>query len=79
MQVNEIGPDKSWRLVHNGTEVLMLEELTGYTSTMHQVFAAATKQECLDKIAELNLIPLPETSENQYADEGNVLSPADPV
>lgn len=59
MQVNEIGPAQSWRLVHNGTNVLMLEELTGYTSTIHQVFEAPTKQECLDKITELNLITLP--------------------
>jgi len=59
MAINEVGPAKSWRLVHNGVEVIMLEELSGITTTQHEIFTAATEQECLDKIKELNLIPLP--------------------
>jgi hypothetical protein len=59
MAINEVGPAKSWRLVHNGVEVIMLEELSGITTTQHEIFTAVTEQECLDKIKELNLIPLP--------------------
>jgi hypothetical protein len=59
MPINEVGPAKSWRLVHNGTEVIMLAELTGITTTQHEIFTAATEQECLNQIKALNLIPLP--------------------
>ena len=59
MAINEVGPAKSWRLVHNGVEVIMLEELSGITTTQHEIFSATTEQECLDKIKALNLIPLP--------------------
>lgn len=55
-----IGPEKSWRLVHNGTDVLALMETGGYTTTIHTLFEAATKAECLDEIARLSLNPLPE-------------------
>lgn len=54
-----IGPAISWRLVHNGTEVLMLMESGGYTTTMHTVFEAATEAECLAEIDRLGLTPLP--------------------
>lgn len=55
MSVTTIGPDPSWRLVFNDTDVLMLENLHGYTSTLHNVFESQSKQECLDKIVELGL------------------------
>lgn len=54
-----IGPAISWRLVHNGTEVLMLMESGGYTTTMHTVFEAATEAECLAEIERLALKSLP--------------------
>jgi hypothetical protein len=55
-----IGPEKSWRLVHNGIDVLALMETGGYTTTIHTLFEAATEAECLDEIARLSLNPLPE-------------------
>jgi hypothetical protein len=60
MSITTIGPDPSWRLVFNDTDVLMLENLHGYTSTLHNVFESQSKQECLDKIAELGLKYTPE-------------------
>ena len=55
-----IGPAVSWRLVHNGTDVLVLMESGGYTTTMHTVFEAATEAECLAEVERLGLTPLPE-------------------
>jgi hypothetical protein len=46
---------QSFRLVHNGTEVIMLAEITGVTSTMHELFTATTKAECEAEIARLGL------------------------
>jgi hypothetical protein len=43
MQEKTIGPDQSWRMVYSNGEVLMLEQLTGYTTTMHEIFEAQTK------------------------------------
>lgn len=54
-----IGPAITWRLVHNGTDVLMLMESGGYTTTMHTVFEAVTEEECLNEIERLQLTPLP--------------------
>lgn len=54
-----IGPDKSWRLVHNGADVLALMETSGYTTTIHTVFEAATEAECMAEIERLALTPLP--------------------
>lgn len=50
-----VGPNKSWRLVHNGEEVLMLMETSGYTTTIHTLFEAQTEEECLAEIERLNL------------------------
>ena len=47
---------QSFRLVHNGAEVIMLAEITGVTSTMHELFTAATKAECEAEIARLGLV-----------------------
>lgn len=38
---------------------LMCEESTGRTASIFEIFTAATEQECVDKIAELNLKPPP--------------------
>jgi hypothetical protein len=46
---------QSFRLVHNGLEVIMLAEVTGVTSTKHELFTAATKAECEAEIARLEL------------------------
>lgn len=54
-----IGPEKSWRLVHNGIEVLALMETSGYTTTIHTLFESATEAECLDEIDRLKLTPIP--------------------
>jgi hypothetical protein len=54
-----IGPANSWRLVHNGIDVMMLMESAGYTTTIHTVFEAATEAECLSEISRVGLIPIP--------------------
>lgn len=47
-----------WRLVHNGTAVTMLAELSGVTSTggSNELFVAETKAECEAEIARLGLV-----------------------
>lgn len=52
---NKLGPALSWRLVHDGTVVLMLEQVSGMTETMHQSFEAQTLRECMEKVAQLGL------------------------
>ena len=52
---NKLGPALSWRLVHDGTVVLMLEQVSGMTETMHQAFEAQTLRECMEKVAQLGL------------------------
>lgn len=52
---NNLGPSTSWRLIHDGETVIILEEMTGYTSTMHQVFEGPTKQSCMIEIYRLGL------------------------
>lgn len=52
---NTAGPGYSWRLVHNGTDVLALMETSGITTTLHTIFEASTEQECLAEIARLNI------------------------
>lgn len=58
--ITTIGPDKSWRLVHDNVDVLLFIETSGYTTTEHTVFEAATEEECLAEIERLNLIKDPE-------------------
>lgn len=57
---NKLGPALSWRLVHDGTVVLMLEQVSGMTETMHQSFEAQTLRECMEKVAQLGLHPPPD-------------------
>ena len=52
---NKLGPALSWRLVHDGTVVLMLEQVSGMTETMHQSFEAQTLRECMEKVVQLGL------------------------
>jgi len=48
----------SWRLVHNGTTVLVLKEQACVIATGegNELFVAATEAECLAEIARLGLI-----------------------
>lgn len=55
MQTNKCGPANSWRLAHNGTDVLALFESTGITETIHTLFEADTKEACDAEIARLGL------------------------
>lgn len=50
-----VGPEKSWRLVHDGATILSLEETAGYTDSQHEIYEAATKAECDAEIARLGL------------------------
>ena len=56
---NKVGPQKSWRLVHDGTRVLALFESAGWTESTHTLFESATQAECLAEVTRLNLEPLP--------------------
>jgi hypothetical protein len=56
-----VGPEKSWRLVHNGATILFLEQTAGYTDSQHEIYEAATKAECDAEIARLGL-ELPDPS-----------------
>ena len=58
-----IGPALSWRLIHDGTTVLMLAELAGVTSTAHQAFEAATQRECVLHAINLGLVVPDELAE----------------
>lgn len=63
MTTTTIGPAPSWRLIHDGTTVLMLAELTGITSTTHRAFEAATQRECLLYALNLGLVVPDELAE----------------
>lgn len=49
---------KNWRLVHNGVQVMVLEEQDFEASTggTTEIFVADTKEECEAEIARLNLV-----------------------
>lgn len=51
---------KSWRLVHNGVQVMVLEEQDFEASTggSTEIFTAATKAECEAEVARLGLVNL---------------------
>lgn len=55
MQQKTIGPDKSWRMVYADGKVLMLEQLAGYTTTIHGTFEAQTREECESEAQRLGL------------------------
>ena len=68
--ITTIGPDKSWRLVHDGIDVLLLIETGGYTSTTHTVFEAASEAECLAEIERLKLNPINDSDQAGLALDG---------
>ncbi len=49
---------KNWRLVHNGAQVMVLEEqeFTASTGGSTEIFVADTKAECEAEVARLNLV-----------------------
>ena len=60
---NRTDSEKSWRLAHDGTRVILLEEMMGVLNTQLNVFLANSKEACLTEIYRLNLIyELPEES-----------------
>lgn len=63
MTTTTIGPAPSWRLIHDGTTVLMLAEVAGITSTAHQAFEAATQRECVLHALNLDLVVPDELAE----------------
>ena len=63
-KVNEVGPSKSWRLVHDGKKVITLFYSKGITSSIYTIFEADSAQKCLDEIKRLNLI-----DEREFKDE----------
>ncbi len=50
-----VGPSKSWRLIHDGKTIIMLDELSGFTETNQSIFEASTKAECDAEAARLGL------------------------
>ena len=50
--------EKKWRLVHNGVQVMVLEEQDFVASTggITEIFVADTKEECEAEIGRLKLI-----------------------
>jgi hypothetical protein len=58
--IHEVGPKRSWRLVHDGKRVVTLFESDGYTTSAYQIFEAGTEAECFDEIKRCNLVYEPE-------------------
>lgn len=52
---NTVGPALSWRLVHDGAEALMLEQMSGITETVHTVFESTTQYACIAEATRLGL------------------------
>jgi hypothetical protein len=57
--VKTVGPANSWRLVHDGKNVIHLFESSGITHTINQLAEFPTKVEAEAEITKLGLIPLP--------------------
>lgn len=58
---------KSWRLIHDGVRVIILEEIIGVLNTQLNIFLANSKEACLTEIYRLNLIyELPKSPEVNY-------------
>lgn len=55
IKVNISKPEKSWRLVHDGVNVLDLFESTGETSTINNLFCAPNRKAALAEIKRLGL------------------------
>ena len=55
-----------WKLVHDGINILSLNESRDVIETIHTIFLASTELECLEEIERLNLnyIDMPKIYEN---------------
>lgn len=60
---NTVGPALSWRLVHDGTDVLMLAEMSGITETIHSVFESPDQRGCIAEANRLGLTAYGEIAE----------------
>lgn len=56
MEINKLGPGKSWRVVHDGLTVMLFQEMEGLTETIHRAFETVTREECLAEISRLGLL-----------------------
>jgi len=56
MNTTVLGPTQSWRLIHDGISVLMLDEISGITETIHTAFEAQTANECVIEAKRLGLL-----------------------
>ena len=56
MTTNRTAPDKSWRLVHDGKEVIDKFECSGFTESIYTIFTAKTEAEIQAEIRRLGLI-----------------------
>lgn len=63
-----IGPTQSWRLIHDGINVLMMAELSGLTETAHAAFEAQTQRECVHEARRLGLT-VPQDLEDVFSIE----------
>ena len=59
-EVKTVGPANSWRLVHDGSKVVVLFESGGYTSTIHQLQEFPSKEDALAAIQSQGLQYTPE-------------------
>jgi hypothetical protein len=55
---NTVGPDSSWRLVHDNVYYYAWFESSGYTTSIHIIEEFATKAEGDARIAELGLVSI---------------------
>ena len=46
---------RSWRLVHDGVDVIQIFESVGYTETIYDLEIRGTKQLCIDRANQLGL------------------------
>ena len=67
--INKLGPALSWRLVHDGSVVLMLEQVSGMTETMHQTFESNTLSACMAQIELLGLYIPPELEPQEQQEQ----------
>lgn len=58
--IYETSKELSWRLVHDGVNLIALFESSGITGTKNTLFEAATRDECVAEAQRLGLVGLDE-------------------
>lgn len=58
--IYETSKEQSWRLVHDGVNLVALFESEGITGTKNTLFEAATRDECVAEAQRLGLVGLDE-------------------